>query len=231
MKFYIVLVFSFFIGFIKSYTQDIERTVDGTGKENFFEGLIKYNIDITGIKGVPSKESQAFLEKKPCRNMDMFFKDADFVINLYNGEFPTTRLFIADSNRTYTLDVVNKRAFRFEQYEPESSTPPTAIETGNKLVVAGIECKEYKVEKPGRTIIYYVSDKYRVNHKLFKGKTKAQAAFLTKGLEGRIPLKTIQKTNNLQITTTATKIEPKKLQKEQFRIPNGWKMSGLDLRR
>jgi hypothetical protein len=98
-------------------------------------------------------------------------------------------------------------------------------------VVAGVECEEYKVEKPNRTILYYVSDKYRVNTKLFKGKTRAHASFLTKGLNGRIPLKTIQKTNNLQITTTATKIQPQKLQKEQFRIPNGWKVSGLDLRR
>ncbi len=230
MKFCIVIVI-FLIGFSFIHGQDLEKTVDGTGKENYFEGLIKYNVDITGIKGTPNKESQAFLEKKPCKNMDMFFKGSDFIINLYNGEFPTTRLFIADSNRTYTLDVQNKRAFRFEQYEAESSTPPTAIATGNKLVVAGVECKEYKVEKPNRTIIYYVSDKYRVNTKLFKGKTRAQAAFLTKGLDGRIPLKTIQKANNLQITTTAIKIEPQKLQKEQFRIPNGWKMSGLDLRR
>lgn len=226
-----ILIIVYVLIFSRVHGQGIEKTADGTGKENYFEGLIKYSIDITGIKGVPNKESQALLEKKPCKNMDMFFKDADFIINLYNGEFPTTRLFIADSNRTYTLDVANKRAFRFEQYEPESPTPPTAIPTGNKLTVAGIECKEYKVEKPNRTIIYYVSDQYRVNTKLFKGKTKAQAAFLTKGLEGRIPLKTIQKVDNLQITTTATKIEPKKLQKEQLRIPNGWKMEGLDLRR
>ena len=223
-----------FVLLIKGYStlyaqEETGKTQDQTG--NYFEGLIKYSIDYTGVKGTQSKESLAFLEKKPCKNMDIFYKDADFIINLYNGEFPTTRLFIADSNRMYTLDVANKRAFRFEQYEPQSSTPPTAVPTGNKLMVAGIECKEYKVEKPNRTILYYVSDKYRINTALYKGKTKAQAAFLTKGLNGRIPLKTIQKTDNLQITTIAIKIEPKKLQKEQFRIPNGWKMSGLDLRR
>lgn len=211
--------------------QDMGKTTEGAGKEHFFEGLIKYQVEITGINGSPSKESQAFLEKKPCKNMDMFFKDGDFIINLYNGAFPTTRLFISDSNRVYTLDVQNTRAFRFEQYDTETATPPTALPTGNQLVVAGVPCQEYKVEKPGRTIIYYVSDKYKVNTKLFKGKTRAQAAFLTKGLDGKIPLKTIQKANGLQITTTAVKIEPQKLQKEQFRIPNGWKMSGLDLRR
>lgn len=211
--------------------QDMGKNTEGAGKEHFFEGLIKYQVEITGINGSSSKESQAFLEKKPCKNMDMFFKDGDFIINLYNGAFPSTRLFISDSNRVYTLDVPNSRVFKFEQYNVETSTPPTALPTGNQLVVAGIPCQEYKVEKPGRTIIYYVSDKYKVNTKLFKGKTRAQAAFLTKGLEGRIPLKTIQKVNGLQITTTAVKIEPQKLQKEQFRIPNGWKMSGWDLRR
>ncbi len=230
MKFHFVVI----TGFISIYLNlnaQIEKTLDASDNVKYFEGLIKYNIDITGIKGIPSRESQAFLEKKPCRNMDIFYKDGDFVINLYNGEFPTTRLFIADSNRTYTLDMPNQRVFRFEQYETESKTPPTAVPTGNKLVVAGIECQEYKVEKPNRTILYYVSDKYRLNTTFFKGKTNAQAAFLTKGLDGRIPLKTIQKTNQLQITTTAVKIEPRKLQKEQFRIPNGWKLSGLDLRR
>lgn len=230
MKFCLLIIIAV-CGFYLSYGQDIEKTAEGSGKDNFFEGLIKYQIDITGSKGMPNADSYAFLEKKPCRNMDMFFKDGDFIINLYNGEFPSTRLFIGDSNWTYIIDVANQRAFRYEKYEPESSTPPTAIPTGNKLIVAGIECKEYKVEKPNRTILYYVSDKYRVNTRLFKGKTRAHAAFLTKGLEGRIPLKTIQKVNNLQITTTATKIEPKKLQKEQFRIPNGWYMAGWDLRR
>jgi hypothetical protein len=228
MKYGLVILVLFGYKFLLAQNE-MGKLYEGT--PDYFEGLIKYNIEVTGIKGVPSKESQEFLAKKPCLNMDMYFKDGDFIINMYNGEFPTTRLFIADSNRTYTIDVPNQRAFRFEQYEPESSTPPTALATGKKLVVAGVECEEYKVEKPNRTILYYVSDKYRVNTKLFKGKTRAYASFLTKGLNGRIPLKTIQKTNNLQITTTATKIQPQKLQKEQFRIPNGWKVSGLDLRR
>lgn len=204
---------------------------DETGKIDYFEGLIKYVVEVTGKNGRSTQDLDKLLEKKPCRNMDMYFKESDFIINMYNGEFPTTRLFIADSNRTFTLDVTNQRAFRFEQYQVDTKTPPTAVPTGNIAKVAGIDCKEYKVVKPDEEILYYISDKYRVNVHLFKGKTNAQANFLTKGLNGCIPLKTIRKTNKYWITVTAVKIEKQKLQTQQFRIPNGWKLTGTDLRR
>jgi hypothetical protein len=193
---------------------------------NYFEGTIKYNITIDG--GV---NASGLKENKPCKNMDMHFKGGDYIINLFNGDFPTTRLFIADSNRMFVVDPVNQRAFRGDGYQGESPTIPTAIPLPDTKVILGDTCKAFRVEKPGRKTTYYVSDKYRANVSLFKGKSRADAAFLIKGLGGRIPLMTIVESKTLKTTITAVKVEPRKFETNLFRIPKGWKILGADYRR
>ena len=190
-----------------------------------FEGVIKYAVTMEGKKATDLATSE------PCKNMDMFFKDGDYIINLFNGGFPTTRLFIADSNQMFVVDPANQRAFRGDPYDPKTKTPPTAIPTGETKTIAGVVCQGYKVTKPEKTVTYYVSDQYKVNTELFIDKFNADGNFLTKGLNGKIPLMSVIVTKDLKVTTLVTKIEKKKLNTSDFRIPNGWKLLGRDYRR
>ena len=93
-----------------------------------------------------------------------------------------------------------------------------------------IPCAEYRVQKKGEYIFYYVNDQYRIDPDLFKGKKDAQVNFLTAGLNGRIPLKTVRKTSVLTVTTQATQIQPRKLDISQFRIPENFLIKPRDNR-
>ncbi len=211
-------------------------------KETYFQGSITYTIDAGG-------PLYAQMEKvyKQNKQMILRIKDADFIVILSNGDFPVTRLFIADSNHTFILDQNNSRYFLYEgsqlkdkknknkqkalQSEESESHVPTAEPTQDSLLVCGHMCKAYVIKKPHEKITLYVSPKYKVNTALFKNKTAAQAAFLTKGLQGMIPLKTVRESKDIKTVITATKIEPQELQTGGFRLPPKWKRELYDYRR
>lgn len=191
-----------------------------------FEGTIRYSVDITG------SEADALMASKPCTKMDMHFKDNNFIIHTHEGQFPLTRIYIADSSELYILDMTNEVAYRRDKYEGKSQeiNPPKAVATGKTVMVMNIPCAEYRVQKKGEYIFYYVNDQYRIDPDLFKGKKDAQVNFLTAGLNGRIPLKTVRKTSVLTVTTQATQIQPRKLDISQFRIPENFVIKPRDNR-
>lgn len=184
-------------------------------KAKSFEGTIKYSVEITG------PESDILLNNKPCTKMDMHFKDNNFIIHMYEGQLPMTRMYIADSSELYILDMNNEVAYRRDRRESLNTEikPPKAIPTGDSAFVLNIKCAEYRVQKKGEYIFYYVTDLYRIDPALFAGKKDAQVNFLTLGLDGRIPLKTVRKSSTLTVTTKADQVIPRKLEVEQFRIP------------
>jgi hypothetical protein len=192
----------------------------------YFEGTIKYNIEYDG------KAADVLMLNKPCIRMDMHFKDNNFIIHTYEGQLPKTRLYIADSSEMYILDLGNQVAYRRDRLEDTSKviTPPRAHLTGDTAIIAGLKCLVYKVSKAKEITLYYVHDSIRVNTNLFKGKKDAQMNFLTEGLEGRIPLKTVRKTPDITITTTAVQILPRKFKMDQFRIPAGTQIKPRDNR-
>lgn len=184
-------------------------------KASNFEGTIKYSVEITG------PEADILLNNKPCTKMDMHFKDNNFIIHMYEGQVPMTRLYIADSSELYILDMKNEIAYRRDRRESLNTEikPPKAVATGDSAFVLNIKCAEYRVQKKGEYIFYYVTNLYRIDPALFEGKKDAQVNFLTIGLDGRIPLKTVRKTAALTVTTKADQVIPRKLEVEQFRIP------------
>lgn len=191
-----------------------------------FEGTIKYNVEISG------PDAHILEQNKPCTKMDMHFKDNNFIIHTYEGQFPVTRMYIADSSELYIVDALNEVAYRRDKLEDTSKVikPPKAVFTGDSALVNNLTCAIYRVQKKDEYIFYYVHSDYRIDPALFEGKKDAQVNFLTIGLDGRIPLKTVRKTPNLTVTTTYTAIIPRKFEMGQFRIPKGFPVKPRDNR-
>ncbi|MCB9235751.1 MAG: hypothetical protein H6581_29155 [Bacteroidia bacterium] len=197
--------------------------------QNFFEGSVTYNISITG------KDAKGLLENEPAKKMDLHIKDDNFIINLYEARIPRTFLYIGDSNHTYIVDMASQ-VFYLRDYFQEDSTEaaPKAEKVQDSIQVKNEWCSVYRVVKPGEAaILYYVTDKYRVDLKNYEGKDKneAKADFLTPGLDGRIPLRKVIKQANLTITTEYSSITPKALGEANFKIPRGFKRKKRDPRK
>jgi hypothetical protein len=197
------------------------------GAQTSFEGTVSYAIRVSG------KDAQAFLENEPPKKMDIHIKKGNYIISLSGGRIGRTMLFIADSNETYIIDAANRRAFKETYYLDTVKTVPTAVPTGKTVDIKGIACKEFLVDKPQtmEKVYYYVNDLYKVDLSLFAGKTEAKTDFLTKGLEGRIPLRKVMKTATL--TTELDLMSVKKVvhDDENFKIPAGFKIKKRDPRK
>ncbi len=192
----------------------------------YFEGSIVYDVYYYG------KDQTFFDNNEVPRKVTFHIKDGNYIVHLWEARFPTTRLYIADSDKTYILDLKNHRAFTKEKVKPVRPKKPAKPIIGDTLVILGVLTQAYKVEKEnGEEITYYVSDLYRVNLAFFEGKRNATAHFLTPGLEGRIPLKIIRKHNGNTIEITAIQIKPRKFNPKQFTLPPGIKILGYDFRR
>lgn len=199
--------------------------------QSYFEGSISYEVDMRG------PASNQIKENEPNDKLLMHIKDADYIVQLSGGRYPKTFIFVADSNREYSMDMVNKRAFRFSSHSDlnadskgEEEPIPTAEPTGKELEVAGVTCQEYKMNKAGAQFLFYVNDRYRINTALFPSRPNAKASFLAQGLQGRIPLKTIKRQKGLMVITTANKVSPREFDKEQFRIPPNFEVKNRDYR-
>lgn len=207
--------------------------------ESYFEGAITYHFHVAG------RMAREIKLQNPIEFMQWHIKDGDYLVHLYgrgtptdhdpfgtNKPFETYRLFLADSNRLYTVDPKNDRVFFTDQYAPEDSVPPSAYPTGDSILVHNVMCYGYRVEKPDETITYYVSPKYKANLGYFpKNETAARASFLTEGLSGMIPLLTIRKREAYTITIKTQQINPMRLDKEQFLLPEGMQFYPRDYRR
>ncbi|MCS7086094.1 MAG: hypothetical protein NZ534_08470, partial [Bacteroidia bacterium] len=145
--------------------------------KGYFEGTINYRFSVEGPLAEYIKENNAI------EYMSFSIKDGNFLVHLYGSVrqseprstqidedfflpdgglrnpqiFPTTRVFLSDSNRMYTVDVKNERFFTREIYEPPIGQVPEAKPVGDSLKICGYMCYGYKVEKKDETIWYYVS--------------------------------------------------------------------------
>jgi hypothetical protein len=192
-----------------------------------FEGSISYAIRVSG------KDAQSFLENDPPKKMDLHVKEDNYIINLSGGRIPRTLLFIGDSNETYIVDAANRRAFRETYYVDTVKTVPSAVATGKVVDIKGIACKEYVVDKPKiqEKVYYYVNDQYKVDMGLYVGMTEAKADFLTKGLEGCIPLRKVIKSPMLTTELDLMSVKKTTHAPENFLIPEGFKLKKRDPRK
>lgn len=198
-----------------------------SGQTSSFEGSLSYGIRVTG------KNAQAYLENEPPKRMDLHVKEDNYIINLSGGRIARTLLFIGDSNETYIVDAANKRAFRETYFRDTVKTVPTAVATGKTVDIKGIACKEYVVEKPKiqEKVFYYVSDLYQVDMTLYASHTEAKTDFLTKGLEGRIPLRKVIQTPNLTTEIDLISVKKTTHDPENFLIPHGFVLKKRDPRK
>lgn len=213
---------------------------------NYFEGSIYYKFRVSGNMASDLKTYNAI------EFMDLHVKDNNYIINLYGTPpsppppfdpmnpklelpkqvIPTTHLFLADSNHTYIIDAANKRYFVENPLTLQrKKEPPEAFRTGDSMLVANVLCYAYKVVKPGEEITYYISPKVRVNTARFKDLDGAKANFLTKGLNGCIPLRTVRKTADYTVTIDCTQLTPRKLNKLDFQLPDSFERYQVDYRR
>lgn len=200
------------------------RTAQAQGS---FEGSVSYAIRVTG------KDAQVFLENEPPKKMDLHVKGGNYIINLSGGRIARTLLFIADSNETYIVDAANRRAFRETYFVDTVKVVPSAVATGKVVDIKGIACKEFVVDKPKiqEKVYYYVNDQYKVDLALYDGMTEAKADFLTKGLDGRIPLRKVIKTPTLTTELDLLVVKKTVHDAENFKIPEGFKLKKRDPRK
>lgn len=199
-----------------------------TEHSGYFEGSLQFEVEFKGAQAEMLKENE------PNNQLLMHLKDGDYIVQLSGGKYPKTFIFIADSNFEYSMDMVNKRAFRFSPHSDlnteDKVEDPVAKPTGNTMEVNGVMCDEYKMKKDEILFTFYVNDAYRMNTDLYPADTRAKASFLAKGLDGRIPLKTIKQQKGLFVVTTIKKINPREFDTEQFRIPMGFEVKNRDYR-
>ena len=196
-------------------------------QSEFFEGSFEYNIVMSG------KHASYIMENEPNNKMMVHMKDNRFIVNLGGGRIPRTMLYVPDSNQTYIVDMPNKRMFLHTYFIDTDSIVPTATLTEKSETIKGHECQVYKVLKPkDKTVVYYyVCDEFKMDVTKFDGHEGAKADFLTKGLEGKIPLKKVIKSPNLTTTITVFRIVPQEFKEELFYIPPGFTLKKRDPRK
>ena len=194
----------------------------------YFEGILHYQIELEG------DQADFIRQNKPNDQMDLSVGEGNYLVQLSGGAYPKTLMFIADSNYEYSMDMRNARAFRFSPHfnlnRETHEQQPEAVPTGRKGRVAGYPCREYKIEKEDMVLYYYVNDDYRVDLSAFPEIPRSKAMFLVKGLQGRIPIRTIKRAKGLTVTTTLTGMEREDFDKENFMIPPNFKIRGRDYR-
>ena len=192
-----------------------------------FEGSLSYAIRVSG------KDAQSFLENEPPKKMDLHIKEDSYIINLSGGRIARTVLFVGDSNETYIVDAANRRAFKETYYVDTVKTVPSAVATGQVVDIKGIPCKEFVVNKPKiqEKVFYYINDQYKVDMTLYTGKTEAKADFMTKGLNGCIPLRKVMKTPSLTTELDLLSVKKTVHAPENFMVPTGFKIKKRDPRK
>jgi hypothetical protein len=199
-----------------------------------FEGTITWVFKVRG-----GELSEQLREVNPINSMTMHIQNGNYIIHLYANQqrtdqvgvfaepHPTTYLFLADSNHTYVVDADTRIMYSGDMYENPDSVPPVAQFTGDSMLVAGVMCYAFRVNKPNDKITYYISPQYHVELGFFAGKDNAKANFLSRGLYGCIPLLTLRENSRRTIEIRAGNIARKALPSESFTIPRGWEVSKM----
>lgn len=200
--------------------------------QHFFEGSLTFNVELKG------PASEMLNKNEPNNKMTMHIRGADYIVLLSGGRYPKTFLFVADSNYEYSVDMAKKEAYKYSMHGDQArasemadrANPVIAKATGKQVEVAGVLCDEFKMKKGDAFFTFYVSDEYRINRDLFPKMPRTKASFLIKGLDNRIPLKTIKRQKDLMVITSVVKIADKEFDPAQFNIPPGFKVKGRDYR-
>ncbi|MEM7180843.1 MAG: AAA family ATPase, partial [Spirochaetota bacterium] len=181
-----------------------------------FENAQKLFADILAVfpEDVPSKQylesSKILMQNEPNTKLTIHIRGGDYISLLKGGRYPKTFMFVADSNREYSINLARKMAFRYSPYSDRSKkekTRPLAKKTGKTGLVNGIECEIYSVRTEDTQFMYYVHDDYKIDPGSFPKKIRARPFFLVPGLEGKIPLKVVKRQKQLTVTQEVKNIK------------------------
>ncbi|RMG22762.1 MAG: hypothetical protein D6730_15810 [Bacteroidetes bacterium] len=193
----------------------------------FFEGTLTYKVSLAG------PQAEVIMQNEPNTQMQMHIKGGNYITLLKGGRYPKTFMFLADSNREYSVNFSEKIAYQYSAFTDRirrEKSRPTAVNTGKTALVNGVECQVYMAKTEDTQFLYFVNDGYRVNTSLFPPKIRARPFFLVPGLEGRIPLKVIKKQRGLTVTQEVEKIDRQEFDPEQFMIPPDFEVRKRDYR-
>lgn len=195
-----------------------------------FTGMVKYKINFKGDPGMMS-----FLEaNEPNDELTLMLGEGDYIVKLTGGKYPKTFMFIADSNYEYSIDMAGQRAFRNSAHsdlnQDTSQVQPVAKPTGRSQTVGKYTCQEYRLQTEDAVFFYYVTDDLRINLEAFPEDPNSKAMFLAKGLDGRLPLRTVKRTKKLAVETTLDTIQGRAFPAGSFTIPRHFEIKGRDVR-
>lgn len=196
-----------------------------------FEGTITYRITYDGA------DRENVEVNDPPTQLTMFIRVPDFILHTRGGRFSKSLLYINDSNRVYSIDAANNRAFRGERFRVRRR-PPTAVATGDSAKILGRMCYAYRYTTPqtkrevARTTTLWITPTLRVDVSQFRADSRAQAYFLVQGIGGCIPMRIQVDEPELTTITEATAVRAQQFRPIEFTLPKGIEIfKGTDYRR
>ncbi|MEA3494875.1 MAG: DUF4412 domain-containing protein [Bacteroidota bacterium] len=201
--------------------------------QNFSEGIITYNISITG--------KDAAMVKGMMPNEYLFYLKDEMVRLHINGGMMGTMFGVIivdpETKISYILQEEEKKALKIksENNDENSKESKNVVENMKTTeIIAGYKCTKYKMTTnlEGKEIVtfYWVSKDFNVKISDVKN-TPGVSQFAIEGLEG-FPLK-VQTSINEQGTSfdfilEVVKIEKKKLKDSMFKVPSDFTIEDFD---
>jgi hypothetical protein len=192
-----------------------------------FEGTIEYDVRFSGPLSENLKTNEA------NNRLQMHLKGGDYIVNLIGGRYPKTFMYVNEKDVEFSIDANQRTAYVYSSHTDlnrETKDVPTARFSGKTAEVDGLSCEVFRMKKDDNLFVFFVSDKYQVDLSQFEGKKRAKPFFLVEGLNGRIPLKILRKSEGLTVETKVAKITPREFAPEQFRLPEGFTIDKRDYR-
>jgi hypothetical protein len=152
-------------------------------------------------------------------------------------EFDTMNMYQLDPRaKTYTkVNIMSEMDRMPEGMKKDMQVTPT----NETKEIAGYKCKKYNVTVMGMKSEHWLSKDVKgykefkaIYGKIFKKNPRLKQMNMT-GISGKegFPVKTVSNVMGMKTTTTLKKIEKKRLGKDLFRVPKGYKLQELSIPR
>jgi hypothetical protein len=185
-------------------------------KPELFYGKVTYD---ESYESIHPNISAATLEKLLGTKRE-FFIENEFYKSIYHGDIKTTVLYRGDINRIYRFKDDNDTIYWMDAAIDSLSiiNEFTLEESGG--IVLGLPCKKLMLTTKRGITTYYFNDQYRLRSEPFAYHGVESWSFYMSTTKA-LPLQIQFETQEITVTSTATKIEKMKLPEGTFEIPNG----------
>jgi len=151
---------------------------------------------------------------------EWFIQDS-FYKSLRNGKFKSTMLYRGDENRLYKFNAgADTILWMDASRDTLTNSSEVKVESSNEIIL-GLKCKKIKIVTQLGITTYYFSDAYRMNPRNFMNHHLESWDFYT-SMAKAIPLKIVFESKEMNFVSTAIKVEPMRLSKSIFDVPQGY---------